>query len=89
VANTAQARKRAEQAKRHRDHNMAQRSKMRTYIKKVVAEVKAGNVAKAAEDCKLTIKTVDSMVSKGLIHKNKAARHKSRLSAQLKKAATK
>jgi small subunit ribosomal protein S20 len=89
VANTKQARKRAEQASERRERNVKQRSKMRTAIKKATATIKAGDSAKATDAVKIASQSVDMMATKGLIHKNKAARHKSRLSAHLKKTATK
>jgi len=84
LANTAQARKRAKQADKHRRHNASQRSAVRTSIKKVVAAIatKDKEVAQAAYTAAVPI--IDKMANKGIIHKNKAARHKSRLNAQIK-----
>ncbi|EDY87166.1 ribosomal protein S20 [gamma proteobacterium HTCC5015] len=84
MANTIQARKRARQAETRRQHNMALRSRMRTYLKKVQAAVSAGNKEAAQEAFKAAQPVVDGMVNKGLIHKNKAARHKSRMNASIK-----
>jgi len=84
MANTVQAKKRAKQAEKHRVHNAALRSGMRTSIKKVTATIGAGNQEAAAVAFQKMSSNVDKMVSKGLIHKNKAARHKSRLAAKLK-----
>jgi small subunit ribosomal protein S20 len=84
VANSAQARKRARQAEKRRQHNMALRSRMRTYVKKVQAAIGAGDKEAAQEAFKAAQPVVDGMVNKGLIHKNKAARHKSRLSGHIK-----
>jgi small subunit ribosomal protein S20 len=84
VANSAQARKRARQAENARQRNASQRSMMRTYVKKVVAAIAAGNKDGAAEAYKAAVPMLDRMADKGLIHKNKAARHKSRLNAQIK-----
>ncbi|GAB6041208.1 30S ribosomal protein S20 [Endothiovibrio diazotrophicus] len=84
MANSAQARKRARQAEKHRQHNAAQRSMLRTYIKKVVKAVATGDKASAESAYKSAVPVIDSAVGKGLIHKNKAARHKSRLSAHIK-----
>ncbi len=84
MANTAQARKRARQAETHRQRNAAQRSEMRTYVKKVVKAIDAKDKEAAEAAYKQTVPVVDSAVSKGLIHKNKAARHKSRLNSRIR-----
>lgn len=85
MANIKSAKKRARQAEKHRQHNASLRSTVRTYIKKTNAAVLAGD-KKLAEECfKMAVPVIDSMANKGIIHKNKAARHKSRLSAQIKK----
>ncbi len=83
MANSAQARKRIRQNEKHRQHNASQRSMMRTYLKKAHAAVETQQAA--PEALQMASSIVDKMVNKGLIHKNKAARHKSRLNAQLKK----
>lgn len=87
MANIASAKKRARQSEKHRQHNASMRSMVRTYIKKVIAAIEAGDQKKAEEALVLTVPVIDRMASKGLIHKNKAARHKSRLTAQIKKLA--
>lgn len=84
MANSAQARKRARQAEKHRQHNASRRSMMRTYLKSVIAAIDAGDKEKAAEAFSKAAPVLDRAANKGLIHKNKAARHKSRLSAQIK-----
>ena len=84
MANSAQARKRARQAEKNRQRNASQRSAFRTSIKKVVYAIEAGDKAAAESAYKDAIPMIDSTCSKGLIHKNKAARHKSRLNAQIK-----
>lgn len=84
MANTAQAKKRAKQAEKHRVHNAALRSGMRTSIKKVTAAVVAGTKDAAMTAFQKMSSSVDKMVNKGLIHKNKAARYKSRMAAKLK-----
>jgi small subunit ribosomal protein S20 len=84
LANSAQARKRARQANKRHSRNQAQRSEMRTHIKKVAKAIATGSKEGAVEAYKLAIPVIDSAVSKGLIHKNKAARHKSRLNVQIK-----
>lgn len=84
MANSAQARKRARQAEDHRQHNASRRSMMRTYVKNVVKAIGAGNKEDAAEAFKQAVPVIDRAANNGLIHKNKAARHKSRLNAQIK-----
>lgn len=84
MANSAQARKRARQAVKKRAHNMSLRSRMRTAIKKVVYAIQAGDKEKASQAFNDAIPVIDSMAGKGIIHKNKAARHKSRLNQHIK-----
>jgi len=84
LANIASARKRARQAEKRRGHNASQRSMVRTYIKKVQAAIAAGNKQDAAAAYQAAVPRIDAMVTKGIIAKNKAARHKSRLNAQIK-----
>ena len=68
--------------------NTALRAKFRTVIKNVQKAVLAGDKSKAADLFKTAEKVIDSVADKGLFHKNKAARHKSRLSAKVKSLAT-
>jgi len=84
VANSAQARKRARQAEKRRQHNASRRSMMRTEMKKVINAIDAGDKAGAEEAFKNAAPLLDRAAGNGLIHKNKAARHKSRLNAQIK-----
>lgn len=84
MANTAQARKRARQAIGQRAHNMAQRSELRTAIKRVRAAIAAGDKAAAASVFQASMSVVDRIADKKIIHKNKAARHKSRLAQAIK-----
>ena len=84
MANSPQARKRARQAERRRQHNAGFRSMFRTFIKKVIAAVDAGDKAGAEEAYKNAVVVIDKTTGKGLIHKNKAARHKSRLNARIR-----
>lgn len=84
MANSAQATKRARQAEVHRAHNGAQRSAVRTRIKKVVKAIASGDLQAAQTAYKEAVPLIDRMADKGLIHKNKAARHKSRLNAHLR-----
>jgi small subunit ribosomal protein S20 len=64
--------------------NTSLRSKFRTAVKGVLKAVSAGDKVKAAETFRTAQKVIDSIADKGLFHKNKAARHKSRLSAKVK-----
>lgn len=84
MANSAQARKRARQAVKQRAHNMSLRSTLRTAIKKVRKAIGAGDKAAAQSVFKESQGVIDSIADKKIIHKNAAARHKSRLSAAIK-----
>ncbi|HQT00110.1 MAG: 30S ribosomal protein S20 [Hydrogenophilales bacterium 16-64-46] len=84
MANSAQARKRARQAAVQRDHNMSQRSELRTAIKKVRKAIEAGDKTAAQAVFQSSMSTIDSIADKNIVHKNKAARHKSRLSQAVK-----
>jgi small subunit ribosomal protein S20 len=84
VANIKSARKRARQAEKTRKHNMGLRSLMRTKIKNVVKACDAGDKEAAAAAYKDAVPVIDSMINKGIVTKNKAARHKSRLNTRVK-----
>jgi len=84
LANTRQAKKRARQGEKRRQQNASQRSTMRTYIKRVIKTAAEGKAEAAQAEYRLMTSMVDRLVTKGLIHKNKAARHKSRLNARIK-----
>ncbi|WP_348673031.1 30S ribosomal protein S20 [uncultured Abyssibacter sp.] len=83
MANSAQARKRAKQAKVARERNMSQRSMTRTSIKKVVSAIESGDKDAAQAAYTAAVPVIDRMARKGLLHANKAARHKSRLSKRI------
>ena len=87
MANSAQARKRARQSLKQRDHNTSLHSELRTAIKQVRKAVIAGDKTAALGVFKAATQTVDTIADKNIIHKNKAARHKSRLSAAIKSMA--
>ena len=87
MANSAQARKRARQAEKRRRNNASMRSMFRTYVKKVLAAIAAGDKPKAEEAFKAAVPQIDSAARKGLIHKNKADRHKSRLNSHIRSMA--
>ncbi len=84
MANTAQARKRARQSIKQNMHNASQRSELRTAIKKVQKAIGAGDKTAAQKIYQESVSIIDRIADKKIIHKNKAARHKSRLSAQVK-----
>lgn len=84
MANIKQARKRARQAEKRRELNMAHRSRLRTFMKKTLKAIKAGDKDKATAAYQETVPVIDKMANKGLIHKNKAARHKSRMNARIR-----
>lgn len=87
MANSPQARKRARQAEKRRTHNASLRSLVRTQIKRVIAAIDSGDAERARNALAAAVPVIDRMADKGIIHKNKAARHKSRLSAKLKQLA--
>lgn len=80
----ASGRKRARQDVKLNAANSSLRSKFRTSIKNVLKAVAAGDKTQAAELFKTAQGVIDSIADKGIFHKNKAARHKSRLSAKIK-----
>jgi small subunit ribosomal protein S20 len=84
LANSAQSRKRARQGEKSRQHNAPLRSRFRTAIKKVQAAVEGGDKQAAEAAYKDAVSIIGKTEGKGLIHKNKAARHKSRLNNQLR-----
>lgn len=84
MANIKSSKKRAVQAEKRRKHNASFRSMMRTFLKKVIAAIEAGEKEVAQKAYAEVQSIMDRMVTKGVISKNKAARHKSRLNAQIK-----
>ena len=84
MANSPQARKRARQNETRRKHNAGLRSMVRTYLKKTYAAIESGEVEAAQAAYNTFVPILDRIADKGIIHKNKAARHKSRLNAQVK-----
>ena len=83
LANTAQARKRVRQSEKARSRNAAQKSNFRTSIKKVLKSLSDKNRDQSNVDFKEAMSVIDKLVIKGLIHKNKAARQKSRLNKKI------
>ena len=84
MANSPQSKKRARQAEKRRNHNASMRSMVRTYLKRVIAAISSGDASAAQTAYNDAVPVIDRMADKGVIHKNKAARHKSRLNAQVK-----
>jgi small subunit ribosomal protein S20 len=84
MANTASARKRARQSETQRQHNTSLRSEFRTAVKNVIKAIETGDKSAAQSVYVGAVSTIDSIADKNIIHKNKAARHKSRLSAAIK-----
>ena len=84
MANSAQARKRVRQAEKAHGRNASQRSMMRTHLKKVVNAIDAGDKEAAQAAYTAAVPVIDRSAGKGLIHANKAARHKSHLNAQIR-----
>ena len=84
MANSAQARKRVRQSEKRRQHNLALRSRMRTFIKKVKIAIEGGDKGVAKAALQEAQPVMDGMVNKGLVHKNKVARSKSRLNTAIK-----
>jgi small subunit ribosomal protein S20 len=84
MANSKQAAKRAKQASKQRTANMGLRTTLRTAIKKVRAAIATGDAKAAQAALEANVSTIDSIADKKIIHKNKAARHKSRLAQQVK-----
>ena len=84
MANIKSAKKRARQAEKRRQANVAQRSRMRTHIKHVLGAVEKGDKEAAVASYQAAVPVIDTMINKGLVHRNKAARHKSRLNKMIK-----
>ena len=88
MANSPQSKKRARQAEKRRNHNASMRSMVRTYLKRGIAAISSGDASAAQAAYNDAVPVIDRMADKGVIHKNKAARHKSRLNAQVKALAS-
>ncbi|CUX96476.1 30S ribosomal protein S20 [Candidatus Doolittlea endobia] len=83
MSNIKSAKKRAVQSEKTRQYNASRRSMMRTFVKKVYAAISGGD-KKSAQDAFAAMQPIiDRQARKGLIHKNRAARHKSNLAAQI------
>jgi len=84
MANIASARKAARQSVKRRLHNASLRSEIRSALKRVRKAIAAGDKQAAVQVFRQSAKVIDSIADKKIIHKNSAARHKSRLSAAIK-----
>lgn len=84
MANIKSAKKRAKQAVKRRERNMGAKSMVRTALKRVVKAIEAKDAAAAQDAYKAAEPLLDRYSSRGLIHRNKASRHKSRLQAKIK-----
>ena len=84
MPNITSARKRVRQSAKRRMHNKHLRSRLRTHIKGVLSAIAAGDREAATTAYQLAVPVIDSIADKGIIHKNKAARHKSRLNAHIR-----
>jgi small subunit ribosomal protein S20 len=84
LANLVSAIKRARQAIKRRERNVASRSRMRTYVKNVHHAIDEGDKEAASKAYQEAVSMLDSSAAKGMIHANKAARQKSRLNARIK-----
>jgi small subunit ribosomal protein S20 len=87
MANSAQARKRSRQAEKQRQHNASLRSGLRSAVKKIIKAIAGGDKATAQKVYGESASVIDRIADKRIIHKNKAARHKSRLAAAIKSMA--
>ncbi|MGH8218659.1 MAG: 30S ribosomal protein S20 [Steroidobacteraceae bacterium] len=84
MANTKSAEKAARQAEKHRARNIALRSRMRSAVRAVTSAVAGGNKQAAAASYRAAVPVIDTLINKQIIHRNKAARHKSRLAARVR-----
>ena len=84
MANTKQAAKRARQSEKRREHNVTLRSTLRTAVKKVRKAIEGGDKSAALKMFQESTSVIDSIADKNMVHKNKAARHKSRLASAIK-----
>jgi len=84
LANSLSARKRARQSERNRRRNASQRSHVRTAIKNVLKAIESGDKTAADKAYKAAVPAIDRSVAKGIMPKNKAARHKSRLNSHVR-----
>lgn len=79
---TKSAKKRLRQSLERRARNRSVKSSLKTHIKRVATAIASGDQAKVATEYRLTCKKLDQAAAAGVIHRNTAARHKSRLIAR-------
>lgn len=84
MANSSSAKKRVRQSAKRRLHNMGFRSEARTHIKNVIKAIEAGDKTEAQNLYNKMIPVIDKVANKGIFHKNKIARHKSRLNNKIR-----
>jgi small subunit ribosomal protein S20 len=89
MPNHKSAEKRMRQNEKRRDVNRSNRGRLRTSIRKLRSALTAGETANVQELLPTTISTIDKAVQKGVLHRNAAARYKSRLTARVNQAGTK
>jgi len=88
LANIRSAIKRIRSSARKRERNQVFRSRARTYVNKTRRLIAEGKIEEAREQAQLAIVALDKAAAKGIIHRNKAARSKSRLMKRLNRAAS-
>jgi small subunit ribosomal protein S20 len=86
MPNHKSAKKRVRQSERRRDINRSNRTQVRTSIKKLRGALDGGNSKEISAALPTTISAIDKAVQKGVLHRNAAARHKSRLTARVNQA---
>lgn len=88
MPNTKSAKKRLRQSLERRARNRAVKSNVKSQVRKVADAVQSGNAELGSTEFRLAAKKLDRAAAHGVIHKNAAARVKSRLSKRLKAAKT-
>ena len=89
MPNHKSAEKRVRQSARRRDINQSNRTRLRSSIKKLRGALTGGNAKESSSLLPTTISEIDKAVQKGVLHRNTAARHKSRMTARVNQAAAK
>ena len=89
MPNHKSAEKRVRQNEKRREVNRGNRGRLRTSIKKLRTALAAGDAGALSEQLPETISTIDKAVQKGVLHRNAAARYKSRLTVHANEAGTK
>lgn len=89
MPNHKSAEKRVRQNEKRRDNNRSNRSRLRTSIKKLRTAIADGNAEQISAALPETVSTIDKAVQKGVLHRNAAARYKSRLTARVNQATAK